>query len=151
MINPTPENTGAVHVPCNHLPCELGKLQSSPCPGSMIFLCLGRQEGRGQRHPSCCHTSSIIPFSNNCPSRPVPQETMFWPVLVDSWPGLTNCLQEDQCFTSFLPALSSFNLPVPRGSGMLPAMPTGLFSTSLPKAWFPFWVKTQKAASYQYL
>ena len=85
MINPTPENTVAVHVLCDHLPCELGKLQSSPCPGSMIFLCLGRQAGRGQRHPSCCHTSSIILFSNNwlwlpqqtCPPRR-PCSGLFW-------------------------------------------------------------------------
>ena len=65
MTNSTTENTVAVHVLRDHLPCELGELQSSPCPGSMISLCLGRQEGSGQRHSSCCHTSSIILFSNN--------------------------------------------------------------------------------------
>lgn len=73
---------------------------------------------------------------------------MLWPVLADSWPGLTDCLQEDRCFASFLLALSSFSLPGPWGSGVGPAVPAGLFSTSLPKAWFSLWVKTQKAASY---
>lgn len=48
-----------------------------------------------------------------------------------------------------LPACSLLlQVLVPWGSGVVLAVPAGLFSTSLPKVWFSLWVKTQKAASY---
>ena len=142
---------------CPMWPPALWAWQATEQPLSWLhdFPVSGKTSGQGPASSLLLsyflYNSVFKQLALTAPADLSPQETMFWPVLVDSWPGLTNCLQEDRCFTSFLPALSSFNLPVPWGSGMLPAMPTGLFSTSLPKAWFPLWVKTQKAASYQNL